>query len=225
MDDSYFDSEDLPPHFDEQPKEQASFRAPIGATSFNFNSFAIWVRPGKSVGSPAVLTLDPVSDYFTLDNQVATVASGRNRVTAILTPDRNGMTVTMKGQVRSNASSRQWRFRIEDPAKFAGGALRAALRKFGVRVRRKKISEAKVPEDAFSLVAYNSPPLSVLARGPGKYSNNYMAEMLLKTIGAETGNALEAATTDEVTEAARRAGHVESKHCSRPKAFCKLVWD
>ena len=32
VDNSYFDNQNLPPHFDEQPEENAAFRAPIAAT-------------------------------------------------------------------------------------------------------------------------------------------------------------------------------------------------
>ena len=45
-----------------------------------------------------------------------------------------------------------------------------------------------VDPSAVLLASHQSQPLAVLIRGLGKFSNNYMAEVLLKIIGAETDN-------------------------------------
>jgi D-alanyl-D-alanine carboxypeptidase/D-alanyl-D-alanine-endopeptidase (penicillin-binding protein 4) len=81
---------------------------------------------------------------------------------------------------------RRYRQRVPHPAQYVGATVRALLAERGVRVDRKQVRREKVPEDAHRLAVRYSPPLSVLIRGMGKYSNNYVAEMLLKTIGAET---------------------------------------
>ena len=67
VDDSRFDTkrkgERLP-----QPSH-SSYDAPVGALSFNWNTANLYLRPGKKVGSPLQIIIDPSSSYFTsIDN-------------------------------------------------------------------------------------------------------------------------------------------------------------
>jgi D-alanyl-D-alanine carboxypeptidase/D-alanyl-D-alanine-endopeptidase (penicillin-binding protein 4) len=60
------------------------------------------------------------------------------------------------------------------------------MQREGITLGRKRIDTDRVPTRARPLVTHDSPSFAVLVRGLGKYSNNYVAEMVLKTIGAET---------------------------------------
>jgi serine-type D-Ala-D-Ala carboxypeptidase/endopeptidase (penicillin-binding protein 4) len=53
-------------------------------------------------------------------------------------------------------------------------------------VRPRPVGRATTPAAAVLLAAHDSPPLAVLVRGMGKYSNNFVAEMVLKSVGAES---------------------------------------
>ena len=185
VDNNYFDGVDLPPHYDEQPNERAGFRAPIGATSFNFNTLSVWVSPGRKEGARARVFLDPRSDFISVKNEVITRKRGRNRISIDFSAKGQGVLVTVTGQIRAKSSMKRWRFRVENPAQYMGGTFRKALREQGVRVTRKQIRLGVVPANATPLLSHTSSTLTEIATGAGKYSNNFMAEMLLKTIGAE----------------------------------------
>ena len=53
IDDGYFDDQILPPAFDQQPQEAASFRAAISAFAVNGNSYVVHIAPGPEVDGPA----------------------------------------------------------------------------------------------------------------------------------------------------------------------------
>jgi D-alanyl-D-alanine carboxypeptidase/D-alanyl-D-alanine-endopeptidase (penicillin-binding protein 4) len=183
VDASLFDDQNLPPKFDAQPKEQASFRAPIAALSLNFNAVAIVVRPNPAGVGPATVVIDPPNDYVTLTGQVQTVASGRNRVRIETVEEDGRFELRIGGQLPASRGTRRYRRRVADPIAYAASALRHALEARGIRVRKKQITAAQVPDDAIPLATRASPPLAELVRGMGKYSNNFVAEMLLKAVG------------------------------------------
>lgn len=194
VDDSYFDSDILPPHFDEQPDENAAFRAPIGAASLNFNAIAFVVTPSHTGSGPAQVVVDPPTDYVKLSAAVETVSRGRTRLRMESEVKGKRLEVKIIGQIRSDQYPYRLRRRVPHPAIYLGSALEALLEARGIDVRRRNIGHAVVPDDAKLIASRRSPPLAVLVRGMGKYSNNYVAEMLLKTVGAEVKSAGEPAS-------------------------------
>ncbi|HLU67038.1 MAG TPA: D-alanyl-D-alanine carboxypeptidase/D-alanyl-D-alanine-endopeptidase [Kofleriaceae bacterium] len=185
VDAEYFDDRDLPPHFDEKPEDQAPYRAPIGATSLNFNAVTVSLRPSPTGRGPCIVKVEPPNDYVVVDSAVQTVSSGRTRIRMESKTTRTSLKLTVRGQIRRDDGVRSYRRRIPDPVRYLGSALRSALVTTGIKVEKKGIRTAPVPPEAKALAWRVSEPLAVLVRGLGKYSNNYVAEMLLKTIGAE----------------------------------------
>lgn len=78
---------------------------------------------------------------------------------------------------------RRARDTVEDPALHTGGVILQALEREGVGVPRILRREV-VPHRALVLLTHSSPPLREILRGLGKHSNNFIAEQLLKTVGA-----------------------------------------
>jgi serine-type D-Ala-D-Ala carboxypeptidase/endopeptidase (penicillin-binding protein 4) len=204
VDAGYFDDRDLPPHFDEKP-EEASYRAPIGATSLNYNAVTVSLRPSPSGRGPCEVQIEPPNDYVLVDSAVQTVSSGRTRIRLETTTTADNLRVTVRGQIRLDDGVKSYRRRIPDPVRYLGSALRTALVQSGIQVGKKTVGRGEVPTQATALAWRVSEPLAVLVRGLGKYSNNYMAEMLLKTIGAEQReDRTVPATWDDGLEAVRR---------------------
>jgi D-alanyl-D-alanine carboxypeptidase/D-alanyl-D-alanine-endopeptidase (penicillin-binding protein 4) len=72
---------------------------------------------------------------------------------------------------------------VDDPARAAAAAFKAALEARGVRVLR-AVRVAPTPEGAVRLTGVRSAPLSRLVTRMNKESDNFYAEMLLKHLGA-----------------------------------------
>lgn len=185
VDADYFDNRDLPPHFEEQPRNQAPYRAPIASTALNFNSVTVSLRPAPSGAGPCQVVVEPPNDYVLVESAVETVASGRTRIRLESKTTRDNLMLTVSGQLRIDDGPKSYRRRIPDPVRYVGTALRSAIASSGIAIdKKKKIITGQVPKLARPLAWRVSEPLAVLVRGLGKYSNNFVAETLLKTIGA-----------------------------------------
>jgi D-alanyl-D-alanine carboxypeptidase/D-alanyl-D-alanine-endopeptidase (penicillin-binding protein 4) len=186
VDTSYFDDQSSPPHFDEQPKEQAAFRAPVGAASLERNSFMVHVRAARGAGQRAAVWLEPASPYLRLGRaEVITQDTGRDDIRLETKLDDDGnMIVEVAGQVRTGSGVQRFRRRVEDPVSYAGETLRAILAGRGIRLR-KPARRGVAPAGAQVLAVVESEPLNVLVHKLGKDSDNFVAETLLKTLAAE----------------------------------------
>jgi D-alanyl-D-alanine carboxypeptidase/D-alanyl-D-alanine-endopeptidase (penicillin-binding protein 4) len=188
FDGSYFDLVDEPPRYADQPKERAGYRAPIGAASLERNSVTVVVAADRAgLGLAEVSLAPPLTGYVRLvDTAVATVTSGRTRVFVSTHVKRDHIELRVSGQILADEGVYFLRRRIDDPARMFGEALRAALDERGIRVRGRKIGRGLTPADAILVAERDSPPLGDVVRSMAKWSDNYVAETVLKTLGAET---------------------------------------
>jgi D-alanyl-D-alanine carboxypeptidase/D-alanyl-D-alanine-endopeptidase (penicillin-binding protein 4) len=75
------------------------------------------------------------------------------------------------------------------PALYAAQQLAGGLRAFGVKLPGVRISAGRTPAGATTLASVQSAPLSTLIQLTNTPSDNYLAESLLKDIGARRGGA------------------------------------
>lgn len=102
-----------------------------------------------------------------------------------------------------------------DPAKYAAERMRAALRSAGIRVGT-RITTGRTPSNATRVVHVQSLPMSALVRQMNKPSNNYLAEMLVKSLGMPAAAASEAGGLVPLsfTDSSTRAGTVYARRHS-----------
>lgn len=185
IDDSYFDDERLPYAYDSQPNEDAAFRAPVGATSIDANAVEVWIGPGADAGDPARFFAYP-EDFLETKLEARTVAGSGNALRMFAAPGPGDVTqVRIWGSIGVAAPWAAYARRIDDPVRFAGLALREALRAAGIAVEGSGISKGPVPEGATELARHESDPLHAWLWQLGKESSNFHAEQLLKILGAE----------------------------------------
>jgi len=98
VDGSYFDGENLPPSFDQQPHEVAAFRAAVGAVSVDRNAFELRVAPGPELNAPASVILR-CPDYFLLEANLNTTASGNPLIQAEQARRGDQMQLKVSGSV------------------------------------------------------------------------------------------------------------------------------
>ncbi len=186
LDTGYFDGVVEPPHFEEQPKERAGFRAPVA--SFGVARSSITVIVIADPGGGATVTLEPeTGGYYQLTKrEVTSVTEGRTRLRVDTKPKRDHIEVEVTGIIRAGEGSWDLRRRVDDPARFAGEVFRHLLAEHGIAVRQRSLGIGTVPLTAKIIAVHDSQPLPDVLRFMNKTSDNYVAESVLKTLGAET---------------------------------------
>lgn len=186
VDDSFFDATRTGPGFD-QKQEDAYYRAPNGAVSLNYNAVGVHVLPGAGDGAPAKVVIEPASPYFEIVNEARTTATARTNVTVEAKDGRDRTQLLVRGRIRAGDPGVIFKKRVGHPDLYTGYAFRELLARRGIKVVGQVVN-ATAPAEARMLIApHYSAPLGVAVRDVNKHSNNFMAEQLLKTLGAETG--------------------------------------
>ena len=185
VDDSLFEGGYVPPAYDQKNDSTAS-RAPASAASLNGNVVAVTIVPGAAAGAPAHVVVDPSSPYFTIAGRVVTASSGPH-VPAVDTKEEPAHTrVNVAGRIRLGADPRTIYRRVANPSLFIGHTLKQLMERRGITVGAVKIGRAPA-QGLRVLAAHDSAPLAVAVQELNKRSNNFAAEQLLRTLGAEIG--------------------------------------
>ena len=189
IDDTYFDADTEPPHFAEQPKERAAFRAPVASLGVSRSAFLVNVI-GEPGGTTKVWLEPDAGDYVKLTKtEVTSIREGRTRIKVEIKNDptkKELLNVEVTGQIRY-ADGHWWsKRRIDDPARYAAEVFKRALADKAIKFTKKAIVSGPVPVNAMIVTAHDSQPLSTVIREMNKSSDNYFAESILKTMGAET---------------------------------------
>jgi serine-type D-Ala-D-Ala carboxypeptidase/endopeptidase (penicillin-binding protein 4) len=184
LDATFFDSSTEPPHFGDQPKEAAAFRAPVSALSVNRNSVTVVVKATPE-GGPSIRLDPPVGEYVKIvADELVSTPDGKTRIRIEVTPKQDRLELKISGQLNADGPPFYRRIRIDDPLAFAGAALRMALAERGIR-SPSRVLNGPVPTTAKLLVAIDSPPLGEVVRRMNKFSDNFLAETVFKTLGAQ----------------------------------------
>jgi serine-type D-Ala-D-Ala carboxypeptidase/endopeptidase (penicillin-binding protein 4) len=184
-DNSYFDGQGKLKTWTSYQGPEA-YLAPMGALSFNFNTVTVYVEPGKSPGERPRVVIDPDIDYFRVRNKAVTTGSKRSRRKLIVNRlgRKNHDEILIKGRVPKNVARKRFFLNVTDPQKYTASAFKRFLHQAGVRVTG-KVKRGLVPEGATLVVDHESPPLGEILRGLNKFSNNFIAEQILKTLAAQ----------------------------------------
>ncbi len=181
-DDSYFDDQRW--GADWKISGNRWYEAQIGALSFNFNTIEVNVMPGEASGKPLIAWLNPATSYVKLVNRGSTVAKGNRRPGVDQVLENGQHKIIVSGNMGLSAKTRTaWRT-VRNPTLYTATVFRDYLQQEGVKIDG-TVRSGKVPTTAHELYTHKSKPLALVIRGLNKMSNNFTAEQILKTIGAE----------------------------------------
>ncbi len=183
VDDSYFEGPRMANGW-EQDRSSFAYMAPTGAVSLGFNALLVHVLPGAAPGLPARVSIDPMSDYATLEAKVETIEKGRTDIDVDVKPEKNKSIVTVSGRIAKKDSGRGYWRKIDNPPIFFGEVLKTMLGQLGVRVRG-SVKTGLAPAEQTPFVSLPSPRLAEIIDKVNKNSNNFIAEMVALGLGAE----------------------------------------
>lgn len=195
-DDSYYVYEPYPPDWAIDDTVWG-YGAPVTALAFNDNSLKLCVLPASAVGAPAEVRLEPVADYYTLNNAVETTAAG---APAKIFVERapGSMELDVWGHIPLDSRGIDEDVAIRNPPQFIGEMFCRLLEERGVKVDGQVIVRHKMPYATAAAPAASPKPAvrDILAEHDSlplrdditvtlKDSLNLHAEMLLRTMARE----------------------------------------
>jgi D-alanyl-D-alanine carboxypeptidase/D-alanyl-D-alanine-endopeptidase (penicillin-binding protein 4) len=185
LDDSWFDGERLAPGFEQEVSDRA-YTAPTGALSLNANAVGVYLR-ASAPGARAVVELEPPSEYFEIANAAVGSSSRARRASVASSWTGTQQRITVRGTVPVQGEWAVWK-RIDNPPLYFGCTFKRVLEMHGIRVKG-KLKLGPVPERARVLYVAQSETFDLILKRMNKFSSNFVAEQLLKTLAAEVKGA------------------------------------
>jgi len=182
LDDTYFDEQYYHPLWG--GVSSRAFHAGVSAFAANYGAFTVEVT-ATAPGAPPRVQVDPPVPYFRVVNRAATRRRG-SKGKAIAVERRaagDGDDLVVTGTIQQGAPPLSIYRSASHPLLYAGAVLRVQLAAAGIEVGG-ALRRARTPDDFVELLAFAGQPLSEIARLYMKFSNNNIAESLLKDIGA-----------------------------------------
>jgi serine-type D-Ala-D-Ala carboxypeptidase/endopeptidase (penicillin-binding protein 4) len=135
--------------------------APVSALTFNDNVVFLNIQPGEQPGDKALITVEPETGYYELDNRVVTSVAGVTKRIGIHR-DPGSKKIVLWGSLPVGDAGMKEPLAIEDPAEFVAQLFRTLLERRGIVIRGK--AKARHGEEAqfFDPIA---PPAKLLAPG------------------------------------------------------------
>jgi D-alanyl-D-alanine carboxypeptidase/D-alanyl-D-alanine-endopeptidase (penicillin-binding protein 4) len=167
---------------------QYDYGAPVSALTVNDNTLVVSVRPGQREGDPAAIELNPAVEYYTVQNQVRTVAAAGDRKIH-WHREADSYQLELWGTIPLGGRGEELALGIEDPAQYAALALGQALEERGIAVEGSAVARHALPGDGVQpdagqeLARRVSAPLVEDLRITDKVSQNLHAEMALRAVG------------------------------------------
>jgi D-alanyl-D-alanine carboxypeptidase/D-alanyl-D-alanine-endopeptidase (penicillin-binding protein 4) len=185
VDDSLFEPAGYPESWPDR-RVPDPYDAPQGAMALAWNSVEVIVRPGARIGTAASVETFPLMGVARLVNRVRT--DRRTSVRVDLLPDTEASPggILLRGTIAAGGGPyRSW-VHLGDPTRVAMNALGELLAEVGIEVEGKLV-RGNAPEELVELVVHRSPPLTQIASAVNKYSSNFGAEMLARSLAVAAG--------------------------------------
>jgi serine-type D-Ala-D-Ala carboxypeptidase/endopeptidase (penicillin-binding protein 4) len=155
-----------------------AYEAPSGALSLSFNTIEVTAHPIRGNATLGVF-VDIPSDHVVVENRAR---RGARRTLDVRTFERGGETVAeVTGTLPASSRPVKIRRRISDPGLFTGGAFAHVLAQI-TATEPLPVERGKTPAGAELLLVNESAPLIEVIDSGLAYSNNFIAEQVLRTI-------------------------------------------
>ena len=189
--------------------------APVSALTINDNVVFVNILPADRPGEKAFVSIKPFADYYRIDNRVITTPAGTGRK-FFVNREPGSTVITLWGNMPLDDPGTNEALAIEDPAEFAAVLFRQLLERRGIviygrqRTRHTELATLSTftataiapsrggsdgltrplkSDQPLILASYESKPLLEDVRVINKVSQNLHAEILLRLLGRERGNA------------------------------------
>jgi len=164
------------------PRDQLTrwYEAPVDALSFSDDCILVRVWPSATGGRPRV-ELVPDVPILRIENTARTTPSRRGQQVIIA---RSGDALIVRGSIGRDSGPVETWVTVQDPVRYFGEGLRAALAEGGVAVGGQLRPVEQLPVSVWERVGVHRTDLLSIITVTNKRSQNFYAETLAKHLGA-----------------------------------------
>lgn len=187
LDDFFFDSVTVGPGYEDEGSSRA-YDPLISALSASFNTVAIHNRSGKKIGSPVHVDIFPKIEGVNVVSNAKTVSSGKKSSLDVQTiSTEKGTNVIVRGSMSLTDNPKYIYRKVWQTWETFGGAILALFEENKIKLEGQVVHEPVSDSVITNGAIYNfvSEPVSKFIANMFKYSSNFAAEMLFKTIAAQ----------------------------------------
>ena len=163
-----------------------AYDAPVSALGVNFNTLAVTIAPGEGTGKPAHVAVDPYPlRGVVVDNEVKTGHPNAPKSLAVkrLSGQQGQERLVASGTIGADQPIQKIYRSVGDYVKVNGEYIKTFLKQEGVIVKG-NVKEGRTPDSAAALYEIESFELRRIVGGLNTFSNNYVADTLVKRLGA-----------------------------------------
>jgi len=185
-DDNYFDDQYMGTGW-AWDDETYWYSAHISALSFNDNCVDFEIFPGKKIGDPAIIKINPNTKYVQIKNQVITVhPDSSTKIDFFRAPGTN--IINVFGKISLKSKPQKESISIHNPTLYTATVFKEVLESKGIKITGSAVDIDDTflnpdYENMTILASYESPPLSEIIKVINKRSQNFYAEQLFRTLG------------------------------------------
>jgi D-alanyl-D-alanine carboxypeptidase/D-alanyl-D-alanine-endopeptidase (penicillin-binding protein 4) len=182
VNDTYFDSYTQPG----LPASRVHYNSFTGALSLNFNRMQVKVTPGKKVGGDAKVEAKSGDQPIPVSNEVETSKRGtRARIELLPPPTKDNEDLfAISGRIPISSKGVTVERHVSLPPLYFAETLKTLLQQMGCRISGGIYTGGK-SRGSKLVLDYESKPLSLIIKDMNKFSNNFIAEQLVKVLGAK----------------------------------------
>ena len=167
-----------------------AYHAPVGALNANYGSFSVTIRPGSEVGAPVSVTISPPVSYLVPSNHGTTLSKSVRRTIVVDRKGGDGVErVSIHGGMRLGDKPKTFYRSVLQPDLYAAAVIRMQLAALGIDVKG-RIRSGAAPDSARPLHTFAGSPLADIVRSFMKFSNNGIAEALVKNLAIHSGSSI-----------------------------------
>ena len=135
------------------------YGAPISALTITDNQLTVKVSPGAAAGQPAIVTVDPIFPYYTVDT--AALITGPAKSGSHVQIDRalGSKELRIYGSIAVDAHTDEEELAIHDPAEFAAAALKSMLEARGILVTGVARAKHRISTDSRGFMQASHEPV------------------------------------------------------------------
>ena len=154
-------------------------------TDYDAGSLLLQVKPGKSIGESATITLIPQTDYVSIKNKT-TVGKVDSKNTIKVARKHGSNRITITGNIPTNSKTTSKRISVWNPTYYTLHLFKKSFEEQGIKITG-KYKSGTVPAISRKLATDYSPDLGSILVPYMKLSNNTISEVLVKEIGRVKG--------------------------------------